>query len=82
MVAKKRLSELEKYEKAVIDEIKINGSIRRRLQDLGLIEGTRVECVLKKKKTGIAAFNIRGAVIALRRTDTDLIVISPCEREW
>lgn len=44
-------------------------SLRRRLQDLGLIPGTRVECVLKSPLGDPAAYLVRGAVIALRRKD-------------
>ena len=30
------------------EELRLNGSIRRRMQDIGLIEGTPVECLQKK----------------------------------
>lgn len=74
------LSELEENEKAVIKNINIKGTMRRRLQDLGLISGTKVECVLKKSNGMISAYNIKGALIALRKTDTDFIEIIPIER--
>ncbi len=73
------LSELEENKKAVIKKINIKGSMRRRLQDLGLISGTKVECVLKKHNGMIAAYNIKGALIALRKSDTDFIEIIPVE---
>lgn len=74
------LSELEENKKAVIKNINIKGTMRRRLQDLGLISGTKVECVLKKHNGMISAYNIKGALIALRKTDTDFIEIIPIER--
>lgn len=43
------------------------GPLQQRLADLGLIEGTRVECLLRRR--GIAAYLIRGAVIAVRAAD-------------
>ena len=52
------------------------GSIRRRLQDIGLIEGTEVECVLKSPYGDPAAYLIRGAVIALRSEDSKDILVS------
>ena len=45
--------------------------MRRRLQDIGLISGTRVECVGVSPLGDPAAYLIRGAVIALRREDSD-----------
>ena len=46
-------------------------AMRRRLQDIGLISGTRVECVGVSPLGDPAAYLIRGAVIALRREDSD-----------
>jgi len=50
--------------------------IRRRLLDMGLIEGTKVKCVLKSPAGDPKAYLIRGAVIALRNEDTKNIYIS------
>lgn len=47
----------------------------RRFQDLGLIEGTTVECLMKSPLGDPGAYLIRGAVIALRRSDADAITI-------
>ncbi len=69
------LSLLKECESAIITKINVCGSMRRRLQDLGLICGTRINCVLKKSNGKIAAYRIRGALIALRKSDTDLIEI-------
>lgn len=52
------------------------GTMRRRLQDIGLIEGTEVECILKSPSGDPVAFQIRGAVIALRNEDSQSIIIS------
>ena len=46
------------------------GSMRRRLQDIGLIEGTDVECLQKSPSGDPVAYYIRGAVIALRSEDS------------
>lgn len=40
------------------------GEMRRRLQDLGLLPGTKITCLTRGR--GIAAYLVRGAVIALR----------------
>ena len=44
--------------------------MRRRLLDLGLIEGTVVECLYESPGGALSAFLIRDAVIALRRSDS------------
>ena len=46
-----------------------------RLQDLGLVEGTEVRCVLRSPAGSPAAYEIRGAVIALRRADCKKILV-------
>ena len=62
---------LKEHQKARVERILINGKMRNRLNDLGLIEGTCIECLYKNN--GISAYMIRGAVIALRTEDTSLI---------
>ena len=42
-----QLTDLKKGQKAVISELAVFDDMRRRLQDIGLIEGTVVECVGK-----------------------------------
>lgn len=71
------LHEMKTGQTAVILSLDTEGSIRRRLIDLGLIEGTRVRCMLRKRRGESAAFLIRGTVIALRREDACHIRIRP-----
>lgn len=51
------------------------GSMRRRLQDLGIVEGTTIECLQKSPSGDPVAYKIRGAVIALRSEDANKIII-------
>ena len=51
------------------------GNMRRRLQDIGLIEGTDVECLQKSPAGDPVAYYIRGAVIALRSEDSQNILV-------
>lgn len=60
------LNQLKPGEEAVVTGI---SGENRRLRDLGLIEGTKVKCVLKSPLGDPAAYKIRGAVIAIRRED-------------
>ncbi len=70
-----RLSELKQGYTAVVKELTASGSIRRRLQDIGIIEGTRVECVQKSPLGDPVAYLIRGAVVALRKEDSSNVLI-------
>ena len=70
------LNELPIGETAIVTDVTLKGAIRRRLYDLGLINGTMVESVLKSSRGNPIAYNIRGALIALRNSDTKKIIIS------
>lgn len=70
------LNELNIGESCIIKELLINNSIRRRLQDVGIIKGTKIECVLKSPSGDPTAYKIRGAVIAIRNSDASMIHIN------
>lgn len=68
------MNTLRECEKGQVEKISLSGKMRNRLSDLGLIEGTCVECL--HINHGLSAYLIRGAVIALRKEDTSLIKIT------
>lgn len=70
------LTDLKIGECGKVEGLLSESGIRRRLQDLGLIEGTEVECVLKSPCGDPCAYLIRGAVVALRCEDSECIMIS------
>lgn len=53
------------------------GLPRRRMLDLGLIPGTKVECIRHSPLGDPTAFNIRGAIIALRYEESQQVLIKP-----
>ncbi len=69
------LAELNPGEEGIVKEITKNSKIRRRLQDLGLIEGTRVKCISRSPMNDPTAYMIRNAIIALREIDAKEIII-------
>lgn len=69
------LNNMNPGQKAVIKEMKADGSIYRRLLDIGLVKGTKVECVGKSPGGDPAAYLIRGAVIAIRSEDCGNITV-------
>ena len=71
----KNLTELESGENCRVEKLCLAGDMRRRLMELGLTEGANVACVLCG--SGIRAYLIRGAVIALRDEDGQHIKVTP-----
>lgn len=69
------LSDMNTGDTATIDRLLSDSCMRRRLQDIGLIEGTCVECIMKSPAGDPIAYQIRGAVIALRKEDAENILI-------
>jgi len=63
------LAALRPGESARVEAVTGERAMRRRLLDIGLIPGTAVKCVAESPAGSPAAYLIRGAVIALRRTD-------------
>ena len=76
-----RLCELEADECASVYMLLNIGEMRRRLQDLGLVEDTAVECIGKSPGGGLGAYLIRGAVIAVRDEDAAQILVIPRARK-
>ena len=64
------LKEMQPGQRARIRELTGSGSIRRRLLDIGLTEGSEVKCVGKSPIGDPAAFCIKGAIIAIRSEDS------------
>lgn len=69
------LNQLLPGESATVSKLLLNGSMRRRLLDLGLCSGTHVECVGVSPSGNPKAYKIRGAVIAIRLEDSKKILI-------
>jgi ferrous iron transport protein A len=71
----KPLNSLKKGQTGKVKSILSTGGIRRRLLDIGLVEGTNVECLQKSPLGDPTAYLIRGAVIAIRSEDSSNILV-------
>ena len=69
------LDSLKLKEKGIIRKVECNDSVKRRLLDLGLIEGTIIELILISPFKDPKAYKVRGTVIALRQEDTKNIYV-------
>ena len=75
------LSEMQPGQRARITELTASGSIRRRLLDIGLVEGTEIKCVGKSPAGDPAAFYIRGAIIAIRSEEGSNVIAEVTDEE-
>jgi ferrous iron transport protein A len=70
------LSELPVGKTARVESLRAEGNERRRMLDLGVIEGTKIEPLYKSPAGNPVAYMIRGAVIALRNDVSEKITVS------
>ncbi|MBQ2753956.1 MAG: ferrous iron transport protein A [Clostridia bacterium] len=69
------LKDLDIDDVGYVSSLIAGDDIRRRLLDMGLVEGTKVKCVLKSPAGDPVAYNIRGAVVAIRNEDSEKILL-------
>lgn len=75
MNTKVSLNTLNEGQEAKVDTILSNSTIRRRLQDIGVVNGTIIKCILKSPSGDPVAYLIKGAIIALRQEDAEKIIV-------
>lgn len=69
------LSDLPLNKTGIITSLNCSENIKRRLLDLGLIEGTSVTPLLVSPSSDPRAFEIRDTIIAIRKEDTSQIYV-------
>lgn len=73
------LASLRQGEHARIIRMGVQGSLGRRLEDMGLIPGTEVSCRMRTAGAALGAYELRGTVIALRYTDAAQIAVGAAQ---
>lgn len=71
----KTLNDLPLNKTGYIKKLNCTGNIKRRLLDLGLVEGCSITPILISPSGDPRAFSILGTLIAIRKEDTNLITI-------
>ena len=61
---------------ARVTALRADGPARRRLLDLGIVEGTEIQPLFQSPSGNPVAYRIRGAVIALRADASSGIMVS------
>jgi len=69
------LSALDLGKHAYISRVDGAMDMARRLTELGLLPGTRVTCELISPAGDPAAYRIRGALLALRKRDAQMVTV-------
>lgn len=62
------IDEMEPGERALVERVG-ETHLSERLRDLGIVSGTEISCLHRAPMGDPTAYMVRGAVIALRRTD-------------
>ncbi len=70
------LNKLPMGRKAKVTMLTSDGATRRRMLDLGVIDGTEIEPLYKSPSGNPVAYLIRGTVIALRSDISEKIIVS------
>lgn len=61
--------------KAKVVSLLSSGILKERMMALGFTKGALIEVVRKGPKNNLTLYNIRGTMIALRKEESDLIMI-------
>ncbi len=69
------LNRMVEGESGSVTRILLTGSMRRRLQDLGLMEGTHVLCYKRAPGGSPVIYWVCGTLVALRDTDARQILV-------
>ncbi|MBO5416234.1 MAG: ferrous iron transport protein A [Clostridia bacterium] len=72
------LNELETGQRANVVSVGGEAAMRQRFEDLGIVRGTEILCVMKSPLGDPVAYLIRGALIAIRREDSANILAELC----
>lgn len=69
------LNDLNLDKEAKVIKVKANENIKNRFLDIGLIPGTIIKPVLISPGKDMVAYMIKGVVIAIRKEDTENIMV-------
>ncbi|NMB95105.1 MAG: ferrous iron transport protein A [Clostridiaceae bacterium] len=72
-----RLNDISAGNYVTVKDLFSNGMLRERMLALGLTKGARIEVVRHGPSGDPTVYNIRGAMIALRKEEASLISVVP-----
>lgn len=73
----KKLNEVNCHTTVKVAKLTATGLLRERLLALGITTGAMIDVIKKGPKNNLTVYNIRGAMIALREEEGNLILVQP-----
>ncbi len=70
-----KLTDVKIKNTVIVDKLYFKDKTRERMLSLGLTPGTKVTVLKKGPKNNLAIYKFRGCKIALRNTESDLIIV-------
>lgn len=77
-----RLSQLEPGDSGSITGFQKDCKVKKRLRDMGIVTGCKIECIGISPLGDPAAYWMKGTALALRRQDADGIMVSLTDRNF
>jgi len=71
------LNEIGEGQLGRVVELDATGAVRHRLLDLGIVPGTVVQRLMSSPSGDPVCYRVRGAMIALRKSDCEGICVEP-----
>lgn len=72
---KNTMDKMNINQKGKVHHVDDNAKMQRRFLDIGISEGTDIECVLVSYGGEMKAYTVKGAVIAIRKEDANMVEI-------
>lgn len=72
----KKLTDIQIKSTVRVEELLSTGNLKERMLALGLTEGAEIDVLRKGPKNNLTVYNIRGSKIALRKEESNLILVS------
>lgn len=69
------LNKVRLNQEVKIKKIDCSGNVKRRILDLGMIEGTKIKPVFKSPLGDPTAYEVRGTLISLREEESKRIIV-------
>lgn len=71
----KRLTDVNVNTTAQVEELLSDGNLRERMLALGFTRGAIIDVLRKGPKNNLTVYKVRGSKIALRREESNLILV-------
>lgn len=72
----KKLTDIKIKSTVKVENLLSTGNLKERMLALGLTEGAEIDVIRKGPKDHLTVYNIRGSKIALRKEESNLILVS------